>query len=63
MIMRNESNFIDFGGGDPQLKNYRNGSGRQDTAKRQSGDAATRWPITVLLSNGSNTEQDQDNVL
>jgi len=20
---------------------------------RQSGDAATRWPITVLLSNGS----------
>jgi len=23
---------------------------------RQSGDAATRWPITILLSNGSNTE-------
>jgi len=23
---------------------------------RQSGDAATRWPIIVLLSNGSSTE-------
>jgi len=32
----------------------RNGSGRQDAAKRQSGDAATRWPIIILLSNGSN---------
>jgi len=29
-----------------------NGSGRQDAVKRQSGDAATRWPITILLSNG-----------
>jgi len=28
-------------------------SGTQDAAKRQSGDAATRWPITILLSNGS----------
>jgi len=25
----------------------------QDAAKRQSGDAATRWPITILFSNGS----------
>jgi len=23
---------------------------------RQSGKAATRWPIAILLSNGSNTE-------
>jgi len=30
-----------------------NGSGTQDAAKRQSGNAATRWPITVLFSNGS----------
>jgi len=25
---------------------------------RQSGNAATRWPITVLLSNGSGTDGD-----
>jgi len=31
---------------------FLNGSGRQDAAKRQSGSAATRWPITVLFSNG-----------
>jgi len=29
------------------------GSGRQDAAKRQSSNAATRWPIIVLFSNGS----------
>jgi len=29
---------------------------------RQSGDAATRWPITVLLSNGAIRKQDSGRV-
>jgi len=33
-----------------------NGSNTQDMAKWQSGNAATRWPITVLLSNDSGTK-------
>jgi len=31
-------------------------TGRGKAAKRQRGNAATQWPITVLLSNGSVTE-------